>query len=73
MKATGVGDNGKGKGREVGVHLACVRNTSKATETELEWTTGTVVGDKAKEVRQMTWGFVGHCKDFDLEYEVGNH
>lgn len=20
----------------------------------------------------MTWGFVGHCKDFDLEHE-GNH
>lgn len=36
MKATGVGDNGKGKGREVGVLLARVRNTSKATETELE-------------------------------------
>ena len=36
MKATGVGDNGKGKGHEVGVHLACVRNTNKATETELE-------------------------------------
>ena len=36
MKATGVGDNGEGKGREVVVHLACVRNTSKATETELE-------------------------------------
>lgn len=73
MKATRVGDNGEGKGREVVVHLACVRNTSKATEPELEWTIGTVVGDKAKEVRQMPWGFVGHCKDFDLEYEVGNH
>lgn len=31
------------------------------------------MGDKAKELMQMTWGFVGHCKDFDLEYEVGNH
>ena len=55
--------------------LACVRNTSKTTETDLEWARGTGVGNEAREVRQITWGFVGHSKDFDfdLEYEVGNH